>query len=267
MWRQPASGWVDDRLPRTLADLLAVGCMIFALFPGAAWAEAGGPDPDAALEAEIQAELERQAHDDAEARHRGATAPPGSTAEGSPKYHCFATIDTDLPPEARTAPADRRDPTVALPVTDERWIPSVLFDVDTSDVRIHYLDADRDGRPEVIRRHDGRGALMEERRDTDYDGIMDRLDAYVEGTVRRSSEDTNFDGAADLWLEFGTHWLQARQVDRDFDGRPNTVYVYDDGALYNIWQDTDGDGTFERWEAYHPDRRDGGEDPSARSER
>jgi hypothetical protein len=144
--------------------------------------------------------------------------------------------------EDKQLAAERESDPLAAPVAEvPRKIPDSIFDTeyrsDGEEERIvKTLDADRDGRPEIVIGMDGKsGQLMTRSEDTNYDGELDSTTSY--------GEDGQIAG------------LGGRvEVDRDFDGVRDGFYTYEGGQLAYEEHDTNNDGVIDRrveYEARH----------------
>ncbi len=79
--------------------------------------------------------------------------------------------------------------------------------------------------------------------DMDFDGRLDLIDNYIEGRLKDTEIDTNFDGVRDVYKEFQTDGkLVRRTVDTNGDGRPDTFEDYKDGRLDRTCRDITADG-------------------------
>ena len=61
------------------------------------------------------------------------------------------------------------------------------------------FDLNFDGKPDVWRFYDERKAMVKERIDFDFDGVVDSINHFEAGTVVRKEVDLNFDGSPDLY--------------------------------------------------------------------
>src|SRR5512133_3959638 len=62
------------------------------------------------------------------------------------------------------------------------------------------LDVNGDGKPDLLRRYDGSGALVEERRDLDFDGRFDEATFFAGGQRIRAERDRDGNGRIDTWV-------------------------------------------------------------------
>ncbi|MGE0447498.1 MAG: hypothetical protein AB7P99_19910 [Vicinamibacterales bacterium] len=90
------------------------------------------------------------------------------------------------------------------------------------------------------------GATTEVEISTRRDGVIDRRETQVDGVLRRSEQDINFDGQPDQWATYEDGRVRELRIDSGLvAGRPDRRLLYGpDGALRGIEEDPDGDGTF-----------------------
>jgi hypothetical protein len=87
------------------------------------------------------------------------------------------------------------------------------------------------------------GTVLKEELDLDFDGKIDRTDYYIDGVVRRSEFDFQFDEKADVIKNFDEKGMLV-EIDSDSDGDGKTDYweFYKNGVIERIEKDNDGDG-------------------------
>jgi hypothetical protein len=97
--------------------------------------------------------------------------------------------------------------------------------------RVTTEDRNGDGRPDVWRQYDDRGAPAEVGIDTNFDGRSDVQEYYEHGTLIRRESDRNFDDRVDLVEEFdaATHERVRSIVDLDYDGTADLLVLFQDG--------------------------------------
>jgi hypothetical protein len=79
--------------------------------------------------------------------------------------------------------------------------------------------------------------------DMDFDGRLDLVENYIEGRLKDTEIDTNFDGGRDVYKEFQTDGkLVRRTLDSNGDGQPDTFEDYKDGRLDRTCRDINADG-------------------------
>jgi hypothetical protein len=93
-------------------------------------------------------------------------------------------------------------------------------------------DHNGDGRPDVWRRYDSRGRLIEVDVDSNFDGRPDVQEYYDRGALVRRESDRNFNGQADFVEEFDfdTHARTRSIIDIDYDGTADLLVLFRDGA-------------------------------------
>jgi hypothetical protein len=137
------------------------------------------------------------------------------------------------------------------------------------------VDINRDGRPDVVKCFQQRGAdrvmvrrssdlnndgrfdytaiyedtstaekpvLKREEFDTDFDDRLDLVENYIGGQIKDTEVDTNFDGIRDLHKEYAGGVVQQRTLDTTGDGVPDVFETYKDGKAFQVCRDSDGDG-------------------------
>jgi len=99
-------------------------------------------------------------------------------------------------------------------------------------------DHNGDGRPDVWRRYDARGRLVEVDVDSNFDGRADVQEYYERGSLVRRESDRNFNGQADLIEEFDTetHARTRSVIDIDYDGAGDLLILFSNGApVFSKW--------------------------------
>jgi len=96
---------------------------------------------------------------------------------------------------------------------------------------VRTIDQNGDGRPDVWRRFDPRGQVVEVDVDTNFDGKPDVEEYYQRGVLVRRESDRNFNGQADLVEEFDAETrAQTRSViDIDYYGTADLLVLFQDG--------------------------------------
>ncbi len=218
----------------------------------------GGPNPDAALDQEIEEELSRQdaLEDDIESELK-------RQEELLASINKHQEINESIRKEqaAGRAVEPLTDPLAAPRPPYERKIPDSIFDTtrrkDGKQERlVKTLDADRDGQAEIEMVFDPRsGELLTRSDDTDYDGELDAVNRYENGVIVERIEDTNHDGREDRWITYENQLGSRVEVDRNFDGTPDAFYVYENGTLHFEEHDTNQDGQVDRRVEFDGQRR------------
>ncbi|MBW2275236.1 MAG: hypothetical protein JRG96_18370, partial [Deltaproteobacteria bacterium] len=105
------------------------------------------------------------------------------------------------------------------------------------------LDADGDGKPEIVRYVDPRsGRRVRQEEDRNYDGVMDSWVDYAGGDIAARVLDTNDDGKPDVWERYRSGVMISREVDRDDDGVQDGFYRYAGDSLVEERHDANNDG-------------------------
>lgn len=149
---------------------------------------------------------------------------------------------------------------------------------DSDDFVVKRLDLNKDGKPDVVNvfkkvpngktgetqlriyvkmmdlNHDSKldlwrffdidsGAVIKEELDLDFDGRIDRTDYYINGVVRRSEFDFQFDKTPDIVKSFDEKGAVILiESDENGDGKPDYWEYYKNGVMERMEKDLDGDG-------------------------
>jgi len=130
------------------------------------------------------------------------------------------------------------------------------------------LDADRDGKPEVLRyatRKNGTPLRQEE--DRNYDGRMDAFLVYERGRIAAREVDSNHDGKPDIFERYDGKRQTARSLDRDHDDVIDAFYDYEGRYLARERHDANNDGTIDLTIDYEKGRRARAEEDTDRDGR
>ncbi|MDG2051060.1 MAG: hypothetical protein P8M78_12945 [Myxococcota bacterium] len=165
---------------------------------------------------------------------------------------------TDGAPPLDSVPPDLRitDPRTAALSPPIRALPEEIFDRNSETVapgtwgnnaslRVHRLtlDADGDGRPELIRFVDRQsGEIIRQEEDRNYDGILDAWTLYQSGEPTQRALDENDDGNPDAFESYQDGRVAIRELDRDDDGVRDVFYRYRGDALTEERHDANNDG-------------------------
>jgi len=188
--------------------------------------------------AELQAELDRQR----ELLER-LMAEPGSQ---DPRDESDSRSATD-PRRAPRAPEVRELPVAIFDETKVAIPPGEWGNAQRLLVVQRFLDADGDGRPELLRFVDPEsGYLLRQEEDRDYDGKLDAWSDFEWGALVRRSVDDDGDGRADGFEDYARGRMTRREVDRDGDGVRDAFYVFRDGDLTLEKHDANDDGKIDR---------------------
>jgi len=110
------------------------------------------------------------------------------------------------------------------------------------------LDANLDGKKDVVRTFDGEGHPLHEEADRDFDGRIDAWRDFADGQVIEERIDSNGDGKPDVWRLFANGQLQRIRRDRNFDGKADSWEIFARGRLERIGVDETFDGRVDRWD-------------------
>ncbi|MFB0976138.1 MAG: hypothetical protein QMC73_00605 [Myxococcota bacterium] len=118
------------------------------------------------------------------------------------------------------------------------------------------LDADGDGKPEVVRFVDRKtDVLVRQEEDRDYDGRTDSVLRFARGELAAREIDTNNDGRPDIWEQYKNGRQVERNLDRDYTGTPDAFYEFEGKYLARERHDADNDGKIDLWIKYKAGRR------------
>jgi hypothetical protein len=159
------------------------------------------------------------------------------------------------PPERAQLPADL-GPRSAPRAPELRELPLEIFDRESTSippgswagrkklkvVRLS-LDADGDGRPELVRYQDPKSKLLlRQEQDRNYDGVTDCWTRYEWGEIVARVLDSNDDGNPDIWERYAKGRMSTRETDRDDDGVRDAFYRYTGDSLEEERHDSNNDG-------------------------
>jgi hypothetical protein len=151
------------------------------------------------------------------------------------------------------------DPRIASPAPAPRELPIEIFDrsreviapgtwgnaKELVVIRL-VLDADGDGKPELIRFvRKGNETLLREEADRNYDGVIDAWTVYRDEAVATRVLDSNDDGNPDVFESYHEGRLSSREIDRDDDGVRDVFYRYEGASLAEEKHDANNDGAID----------------------
>lgn len=110
------------------------------------------------------------------------------------------------------------------------------------------IDTNLDGIKDVVRTFNQKGEAIHEEADRDYDGRADLWINFVDGRIAQEDVDSNRDGKADIWKFYVNGNLQRIRRDRNFDGKPDVWEMYTKGRLERLGVDDTYDGHVDRWD-------------------
>lgn len=167
----------------------------------------------------------------------------------SPEQRTVITGPAPLPTEeldvriAAAAPVDRELPVEIFDLSKARIAPGVWGNREPLEVSKQVLDADGDGKPELVRYVDvASQRMLRQEEDRNYDGITDAWSEYASGGIVARVLDSNDDGNPDVWERYRDGRLSTREVDRDDDGVRDVFYRYRGDSLREERHDADNDG-------------------------
>ncbi|MBO4698430.1 hypothetical protein J5690_02310 [bacterium] len=111
-------------------------------------------------------------------------------------------------------------------------------------IYLKIMDLNHDSRFDLWRFFDiDSGAVLKEELDLDFDGKIDRTDYYIDGVVRRSEFDFQFDEKTDIIKSFDEKGVIVLiESDQNGDGNVDYWEFYRNGVLERMEKDTDKDG-------------------------
>ena len=113
------------------------------------------------------------------------------------------------------------------------------------------MDTNLDGKMDVIRNYNRRGALTGEQVDTEFDGILETEATVVDGMVTKVTIDINGDGKPESSRFYRNGKIQRIERDPKGDGVTDTWSHFENQALIRIGTDFDGDGGVDDWKTFH----------------
>jgi hypothetical protein len=109
------------------------------------------------------------------------------------------------------------------------------------------VDTNLDGKKDVVRRYSDQGQPIEERADTDYDGVLDRSSRFSRGKITLIEIDQNQDDKPEETRYYQDGKLSRVQRDTNADGKPDIWEIYAGGHLERMGVDVNFDGRVDRW--------------------
>jgi len=175
-------------------------------------------------------------------RSEGAESDPDSLAFPA---HDDAHAITN-PRIAGRAPKDRVLPEEIFDRSKEEISPGTWGNVDRLRVIRLVLDADGDGKPELIRFLDrSDDQLIRQEADRNYDGVLDSWNQYEDGELATRVLDENDDGNPEVFETYRDGLVSLRELDRDDDGVRDVFYRYQGESLIEERHDANNDGTID----------------------
>lgn len=105
------------------------------------------------------------------------------------------------------------------------------------------MDLNHDGKIDVYRYYDERGAVAKEEFDVDFDGKLDTVDFYRGGRIYKKELCFKFDEKPNIWKYYDEKDnLIKLEEDQDGDGNVDYWEFYSNSVLERVEKDTDKDG-------------------------
>lgn len=192
------------------------------------------------------------------------------TADESPQAAASARMAPDTPQLRDLPRAIFSEKSVTVPARSQGFNNTKKLKVTELS-----LDADGDGKPEVVRYLDRKtDAWILQREDRNYDGQMDSLlkfergkltareldsndnrrpdifERYVKGKMVARSLDRDDDGVVDAFYDYKGKYLSEERHDADNSGDVDLIIEYRNGRRAKAQEDTDRDGRPDTWTRY-----------------
>lgn len=180
--------------------------------------------------------------------------------------------ETDLPDppdREKLALGEFANPRVAPLAPTDRPLPVTIFDEEPVEIPAgrwgnasrltltrRVLDADRDGKPELLRYVlPGSHQMVRQEKDRNYDGIIDSWSDYESGSLVARVLDSNHDGNPDVWERYRSGRMTSREIDRDDDGVRDAFFRYEGSSLVEERHDANNDGSIDLHISYDKGKR------------
>lgn len=109
------------------------------------------------------------------------------------------------------------------------------------------VDTNLDGMKDIVRRYTDQGEVLEERADTNHDGVLDRWVRFARGKIAQIEIDLDQDDKPEETRYYQAGKLSRVQRDTNADGKPDIWEIYVGGHLERMGVDVDFDGRVDRW--------------------
>jgi hypothetical protein len=206
------------------------------------WTAEGEASRGRSLEAQIQEELERQ-----QAALAGIESDPGAQSTIESLITGQDLAERANPRVAPDAPKDRELPLTVFEMEPVTIVAGSWGNEEPMKVRRGVLDADEDGKPEQIHYFDPESmVLLRKEQDSNFDGALDIWSTYEAGKLVSRVRDTDDDAEADVWEHYENDRMTHRTIDRDRDGVADAFYQYAGGILVEERHDANNDGSVDR---------------------
>jgi hypothetical protein len=144
----------------------------------------------------------------------------------------------------------KKGATSAEDIRAQRETKISLEKCDTASAGAEGLDANGDGRPDVVRVKQGAREVCRTT-DLNFDGKIDRTTFFdAQQKVRRVESDFDRDGLVDELSLFEGGVLKEKHRATTMDGTLDTWEFYEKGKLARTERDEDGDGFIDHWWEY-----------------
>jgi hypothetical protein len=123
--------------------------------------------------------------------------------------------------------------------------PDIIRVMDGAREVCRMVDLNHDGRPDSFTYFDEKGAVRRTESDFDRDGIIDEIDRYSGGVLVRKDRETNLDGKLDTWDFYQGGKIKQRLRDSDANGKVDQWWTWpnpDKPECAVIASDHDNDG-------------------------
>jgi len=212
---------------------LVLFCALAALFCGSSNAALAGDEAD-----RLQEELLRQ--QELLSQMEAGEMPADDATESFPAE---VMGDGSDPRVAPLAPVERDLPVAIFEISRMRVKSGTWGNERDVDVERRMLDADQDGKPELVRYVDLQSKyVIHQEADTNFDGVTDSWTHYEWGAPTYRVLDSNDDGRPDTWEFYASGRATSREIDRDDDGVRDAFYRYENGRLAEERHDANNDG-------------------------
>jgi hypothetical protein len=206
------------------------------------WTAEGEASRGRTLEAQIQEELERQ-----QAALAGIESDPAEQPTIESLISGQDLAERANPRVAPDAPKDRELPLSVFEMEPVTIIAGSWGNEEPMKVMRGVLDADEDGKPEQIRFFEPKSmVLLRVEQDSNFDGAVDIWNTYEAGSLVARVRDTDEDAQADVWEHYENERMTHRTIDRDRDGVADAFYQYQGDILVEERHDANNDGSVDR---------------------
>lgn len=144
----------------------------------------------------------------------------------------------------------KKGATSAEEIRAQRETKIVLEKCDATSKSAESIDANGDGRPEIVKVKEGSREVCRTA-DLNFDGRIDRTTFYdAQHKVRRIESDFDRDGLVDELSIFEGGVISEKHRATTMDGKLDTWEFYEKGKLARTERDENGDGFIDQWWEY-----------------